>query len=230
MRSRRSRLAAELLVALGPWLLGACDEGATRPMAPPRERSQAVVGATTAAAAATTTRPAASGRVAPRARNLCGGRLAPPGREVPRSPIGRAAAPGVAEPPETVTVGGGRFTWINFWAAWCEPCKEEVPRLLAWQGALGAKGIPLRVVFVTLDDDERQLRAFLGAQPADGLRATWWLREGKERERWLLDLGLEPDPALPVHVIADAAGKARCTIAGAVEDGDYAAVAALLAK
>lgn len=43
-------------------------------------------------------------------------------------------------------------------------------------------GGKLRVVFVSLDDDQRQLDDFLKAQPETGVRATYWLKEGKERE------------------------------------------------
>lgn len=36
----------------------------------------------------------------------------------------------------------GRFTLINFWATWCQPCVEEMPRLNQWN-AKSANGIQI---------------------------------------------------------------------------------------
>jgi hypothetical protein len=103
-----------------------------------------------------------------------------------------------------------------------------MPRLLAWEKKLSNGSGRMRVVFVTIDDDPRQLRDFLAAQPAGGVRATYWLREGKQREDWLKAAAMDPDPELPAHLLVDPAGKIRCTISGAVEDRDYEQVAALV--
>jgi hypothetical protein len=86
----------------------------------------------------------------------------------------------------------------------------------------------MRLVFLSLDDDPRQLKQFLEAQPNGGVRSTYWLREGKEREDWLSALEIDTDPELPAHVLVDPSGKARCVINGAVEDSDYPAVVALV--
>jgi len=191
------------------------------------ERSQAVVGTATAtpptpsATAKTTAAPAPKAR-----RALCGGKLESEGRPAPKKPISRRAAAGVAEPPAEPALNRG-FTWVNFWAAWCVPCREEIPRLLSWQERLGKKH-DFRVVFVSLDDDERQLEKFLSEQPAGGVRATYWLREGREREDWLVAAGLSPDPELPIHLLVDEKGKIRCRVQGAVEDSDFETLAALL--
>jgi thiol-disulfide isomerase/thioredoxin len=213
--------------------LAACDEDPARkaPSAP-RERSQAVADLAPAAPAASQQKPAASAApAAPKPpRVLCGGRLAEPGRAFPKKPLGRAQAPGAAELPETPAVASGKWTWVNFWAAWCGPCKEEIPRLRRFERELTRAGKAFQLAFITLDDDPRQLDRFLASQEADGLRSTYWLREGKEREDWLGAAALEPDPALPLHVLVDPRGKLRCTVKGAIEDGDYSQIAALVSE
>jgi hypothetical protein len=84
------------------------------------------------------------------------------------------------------------------------------------------------VTFVSLDDDERQLENFLGSQPQNGLRSTYWLHEGREREDWLTAAGVDPDPDLPQHLLVDSKGKVRCRVKGAVEDADFEGLKALL--
>jgi thiol-disulfide isomerase/thioredoxin len=193
------------------------------------ERSQAVQGPAQPATASATTVMASARAPAPAAkprRELCDGRLEPEGRAMPKKPIGRRAAPGASELPAEPSYTG--FTWVNFWAAWCVPCKEEIPRLYSFQQRLRAKNKNFRVMFVSLDDDERQLVSFLGSQPDSGLRSTYWLREGREREDWLLGAGVDPDPDLPQHLLVDSKGKVRCRVRGAIEDTDYDSLVKLL--
>ena len=194
------------------------------------ERSQAVQGPATQAAAATPVSVAAPTPAAPAKprRALCGGHLESDGRSLPKKAISRRSAPGASELPAELGYSG--LTWVNFWAAWCVPCKEEIPRLLAWQERLKGEGKNLRVLFVSLDDDERQLTAFLAAQPEKGLHSTYWLREGREREDWLAGAGVDPDPDLPQHLLVDEKGKVRCRVRGAVDDADFAGLHALLGK
>jgi thiol-disulfide isomerase/thioredoxin len=159
---------------------------------------------------------------------LCAGQMQRPGRSMPESEISRASAPASPQLPAQLPTGGGKWTWVNFWAAWCVPCKEEIPRLKAWEKQLNQLGIPFRLVFVTLDDDARQLNQFLQGEREDGLRATYWLHEGEQREQWFKSIEMDTDPHLPAHLLVDREGKLRCVIDGAVEDSDYDRVVALL--
>lgn len=160
-------------------------------------------------------------------RALCGGRLQE-GKSLPKKPLSRASAEGAADGSTELLLAKTGFTWINFWAAWCAPCKEEIPRLNDWARRLSAGGSKLTVVFVSLDDDERQLRAFLESSP--DLRSTYWLKEGSERDEWMSAAGLSPDPELPIHLLSDAQGKTRCKVQGAVEDSDYPELVGLLGR
>jgi peroxiredoxin len=47
----------------------------------------------------------------------------------------------------------GQVLLVNFWATWCEPCREEMPMLDRLQGELGGRG--LAVVGIALDDVQR---------------------------------------------------------------------------
>lgn len=205
------------LTALGFSFLGAaaaCDQGQEQKqrVIAPKGRSQAVLGPATAKASAVA--PAVPKQPVAK-RRLCESLAA--GRPLPQEVISRAAAPGAALPPERIQIGAG-WTWVNFWAAWCEPCKEEIPRLLSWDRQLRSR---FDLVFITLDDDSRQLQAFLAGQKASGLRSSYWLKEGAERQDWLVAAGLSPDPQLPFHLLVDSRGRIRCVVDGAVEDADF---------
>jgi peroxiredoxin len=52
----------------------------------------------------------------------------------------------------------GKVVLINFWAAWCTPCAEEVPKLVALQDKYGARG--LRVIGISMEDRDSALRDF----------------------------------------------------------------------
>jgi thiol-disulfide isomerase/thioredoxin len=204
--------------------MAACEEA--KPVATTRERSE-VVQATGSApeAPSVVTVPSAPKAAGP--RKLCEGQLGKPGHDLPKRPPATKAAPG-AKPPSALAPG--RWTWVNLWAAWCAPCKEEMPRLSRFAARLGQAGKELTLAFVSLDDDERQLEQFLAAQSENGVRATYWLREGRERDDWLALAGLTRDPQLPVQLLVDPRGKVRCTVNGAIEDQDFAEIASIVSS
>jgi len=151
-------------------------------------------------------------------------------RILPKAPASHVEAPGAVQLDPRSLLGRGGWTWINFWAAWCAPCKDEMPRLLAWQDRLSKAGTPVHVAFVSLDDDARQLEQFLAQQGPDGVRASYWLADGPTRTAWLSSLKMKSSPELPEHAIVDPTGKVRCFLEGAIEEADYAEIAALLSR
>jgi thiol-disulfide isomerase/thioredoxin len=201
----------------------ACDEKAT-PTSAPQARSQAVQATGPAVAPA----PVQSTAPAPEKPHtvLCAQQLGKPPKDVPKASISQAGQTGML--PEKLPVGQGHWTWINLWAAWCVPCREEMPRLLGWEQKAAGERTTLKVAFVSIDDDARQLETFLAAQPPTGVRRTYWLRDGQERLGWLKEAGMEGEPELPAHLLVDPSGKVRCKQQGAVEDGDYVEVLKIL--
>ncbi|HET7539212.1 MAG TPA: TlpA disulfide reductase family protein [Polyangiaceae bacterium] len=226
---RLPTLSCTLFLALP--ILSACNTVSEKdaPMAT-NERSQAITQkgppalGTPATIAVKASEPAAAAK---KPRSLCAGKLSEPGHALSKKHVSRAAAKGAQDLPEVLSSGGGKWTWLNFWAAWCAPCKEEIPRLLGFEQKLQASGA-FRLTFVSLDDDERQLQEFLDSQPSAGLHRSYWLKEGSEREDWLKSAGQNPDAPLPFHLLVDPKGKIRCAIQGAVEDADFAEISGIV--
>jgi thiol-disulfide isomerase/thioredoxin len=53
----------------------------------------------------------------------------------------------------------GRVTLVNFWASWCDPCREEFPHMAALYGELPRKDFDIAAISDDVDDGK--MRAFL---------------------------------------------------------------------
>jgi thiol-disulfide isomerase/thioredoxin len=232
----RLQAVALLFAALG----AACDRGASGAGAaassangPATRSDQVFAAAQTAAGSAAPPGepvPHTATAVAPRARRLCLGDDSAQGRSLPKTPASHLEAAGAPRMSGDLSASRGQWTWVNFFAAWCGPCKEEIPRLVEWRDRLTKAGTPIRMVFVSLDDDQRELQTFLDAQPEVGVRSALWLPEGSTRARWFKSLRIKNDPELPEQALIDPGGRLRCFIEGAVEDGDYSEIATLVSQ
>jgi thiol-disulfide isomerase/thioredoxin len=56
----------------------------------------------------------------------------------------------------------GNVLVVNFWATWCEPCREEIPALIRMQSRFALNG--LRIVGIAIDsaDNVREFNAKFG--------------------------------------------------------------------
>jgi thiol-disulfide isomerase/thioredoxin len=72
--------------------------------------------------------------------------------------------------PETLQAlrknGTGKFLVINFWATWCEPCREEFPDLQAMARMYQKRPFELVTVSTNYPDESKAVQAFLEEQRA----------------------------------------------------------------
>jgi len=57
----------------------------------------------------------------------------------------------------------GKVVLVNFWATWCEPCRDEMPSIGKLRDSLA--GRPFVVLAVNLAEPEARVRRFLEAVP-----------------------------------------------------------------
>lgn len=52
----------------------------------------------------------------------------------------------------------GKVVLLDFWATWCDPCREEIPHFVDLQNKYGNRG--LQVIGVSMDDGPEPVRDF----------------------------------------------------------------------
>jgi thiol-disulfide isomerase/thioredoxin len=213
----RSRVTALLVSSLA--LLSACSDGND---APP-SRSDMVLGSGSQGPSAAVSTSASSAPL----RKVCQVVPTKAGERPAPVKLGHVEAPGEAALGEELPSGDGKWTWINVWAGWCEPCVEEIPLLHSWETKLADR---LRVVFVSFVDDPRLAERFLKSQPKTGVRRSYHLLDLERRRSWLQSLGLADNALLPVQILLDPEGAIRCISQGRILAGNLPEVEALVRR
>jgi thiol-disulfide isomerase/thioredoxin len=62
-----------------------------------------------------------------------------------------------------VSQSGARVAVVDFWATWCEPCREQLPFLERLAAEYGASGVA--VFGVSFDEDRAEVEEFLARTP-----------------------------------------------------------------
>lgn len=207
---------------------GDATPGKATPPPPDGRRSEVVAGDGKSTATAQPHTPTASASAAPKApRAICEAPPTADGKPIPKGELAKVVAEGSKGLPDAIDIESV-WTWVNLWAGWCGPCKEEMPILAGWEKKLRSEGTPMHLAFVSIDDDERQAMRFLQSQPA--VKESFRLPEGQVRTKWLESVGLPEAPELPVHLLFDPKGALRCVVTGAIGEADFARVKSIVSR
>lgn len=95
----------------------------------------------------------------------------------------------------------GKVVLVNFWASWCEPCREEMPELDELRQQYGARGF--EIVAVNLGESQRRIQSFVTAFLPDGVSFVILQdRDSQAYKQWQVR-------ALPASFLLDREGRLR---------------------
>ncbi len=114
----------------------------------------------------------------------------------------------------------GKVMVVNFWATWCEPCREEMPEFVKAQTALGGKGLQFVGIAIDQPDKIRQFTKELKLNYPSLVGGYGALEMSKT-------LGNSVG-ALPFTVILDREGGVAYTQMGPLKPGKLDAIVAKL--
>jgi len=60
--------------------------------------------------------------------------------------------------PFTLTSFRGKAVLLDFWATWCDPCRDEIPRFIGLQEKYRDRG--LQIIGISMDDSPEPVRQF----------------------------------------------------------------------
>jgi thiol-disulfide isomerase/thioredoxin len=103
----------------------------------------------------------------------------------------------------------GKVVLVNFWATWCEPCRDEMPSIEKLKEKFA--GQPFEVLAVNVDEPESRVRAFLEKSP---LQLTVVLDPGKPvTKSWNARI-------LPASYLIGRDGRVRHSVIGETDWGN----------
>src|SRR6185503_11896974 len=100
----------------------------------------------------------------------------------------------------------GKVVLINFWATWCEPCREEMPSMNRLRASLA--GRPFEVLAVNLAESEARIRRFKEQVPLDF--AVLMDRDSATARAWQARV-------LPISFLIGPDGRIRYSVVGEID-------------
>ena len=112
----------------------------------------------------------------------------------------------------------GKVVVLNFWATWCEPCREEMPSLNQLRQSL--KGMPVEMFAVNVGEGEGRIGPFLGKVPVDF--PVLLDRDAQVSKAWKVRL-------MPTTFIIGTDGRVRYSYSGSRDWADESVRATIVA-
>ncbi len=131
--------------------------------------------------------------------------------------------------PFTLAEARGQVVFVNFWATWCPPCREEMPSMLQLGRDLAARHPgKFRMVAVSVDDGWPEVMQFFAGRLPGGIDVVRDPDQAVTREYYCLARGSCPDSfKFPETYVVDPSGKLVSYVVGPRDWNDPAARAFL---
>jgi thiol-disulfide isomerase/thioredoxin len=127
--------------------------------------------------------------------------------------------------PFTLAEARGQVVFVNFWATWCPPCRDEMPSMLQLGRDLAARHPgKFRMVAVTVDDGWPEVLKFFNGQLPSGIDVIHDPEQKVTRDFYCLARGACPESfKFPETYVVDASGKLVSYVVGPRDWNDPAA-------
>jgi thiol-disulfide isomerase/thioredoxin len=131
--------------------------------------------------------------------------------------------------PFTLAEARGQVVFVNFWATWCPPCRDEMPSMLQLGRDLAARHPgKFRMVAVTVDDGWPEVLKFFDGKLPSGIDVVHDPEQKATRDYYCLARGACPESfKFPETYVVDASGKLISYVVGPRAWNDPAARAFL---
>jgi thiol-disulfide isomerase/thioredoxin len=125
----------------------------------------------------------------------------------------------------TVADARGQVVFVNFWATWCPPCREEMPSMLQLGRELAARHPgKFRMVAVSVDEGWPEVQQFFGGNLPPGVDWLLDVDQKATRDYYCSARGGCPDSfKFPETYIVDGAGRLVDYVVGPRDWSDPAA-------
>ncbi len=112
---------------------------------------------------------------------------------------------------QLVAASKGKVLLIDFWATWCEPCRDELPLLVKLHRKLAPNGMHFIPVSCDEPEDETRAASFLRQS---GYTGTAYVKRVKSDDAFIRWLHPQWSGALPALFLYDRQGRKVKSIVG----------------
>jgi peroxiredoxin len=137
-------------------------------------------------------------------------------REAPATALLGLSLPDIDGRNQRLDQWQGKVLVVNFWATWCEPCREEMPEFVRAQAASSAKGLQFVGIAIDQPDKIRQFSSDLKLNYPSLIGGYGALELSKTFGNNLM--------ALPFTVIIDRSGQVAYAQMGPLKPGQLDAI------
>jgi len=98
----------------------------------------------------------------------------------------------------------GKVLLVDFWATWCAPCREELPKLVALSSNHRGQGFDFVTISCDEPEQDAEAAAFVAAQRVPSPR---YIRRAKDDDIFINSIDPKWSGALPALFVFDRAGR-----------------------